>query len=426
MDGYHIFLGELKTRIRTARLQAALAVNKELILLYWNIGREILERQAREGWGSRVIDRLSLDLRHDFPDMKGLSARNLKYMRALAEAHPDEKFVQQVVARLPWGHVIKLLTVRDPTQRQWYARQSIEQGWSRNVLVHQIESKLYERQGKALTNFSRTLPAPQSELAEQLIKDPYNFDFLSLGPDLLERDLERGLLEHLRSLILELGKGFSFVGSQYHLDVGGQDFYLDLLFYHLSLRCFVVFDLKIEEFTPEFAGKMNFYLSAVDDQLRHPDDQPSIGIILCKSRNELIVEYTLRDTTKPMGVSQYRLATALPDQLQGQLPTRDELAREMPYLSVVALRIDIERALRQFMALRGLEPSRAVGIRQALLELEESGEVPPSTEAFLRANAVMNKAAHGLPLEPSETAEALQSASQFLAELHRLMGELGG
>lgn len=187
----------------------------------------------------------------------------------------------------------------------------------------------------------------------------------------------------------------------------------------------MVFDLKIEEFKPEFAGKMNFYLSAVDDQLRHPDDQPSIGIILCKSRNELIVEYTLRDTTKPMGVSQYRLATALPDQLQGQLPTRDELAREMPYLSVVALRIDIERALRRFMALRGLEPSRAVGIRQALLELKESGEVPASAEAFLRANTVMNKAAHGLPLEPSETAEALQSASRFLAELHRLMGELG-
>jgi predicted nuclease of restriction endonuclease-like (RecB) superfamily len=188
--------------------------------------------------------------------------------------------VQQVVARLPWGHVVRLLeTVKDPTRREWYARQTIQHGWSRNVLVHQIESNLYERQGKALTNFSRTLPAPQSELAQQLIKDPYNFDFLALSPDLLERDLERGLLDHLRSLILELGKGFAFVGSQYHLDVGGQDFYLDLLFYHLRLRCFVVFDLKIEEFEPEFSGKMNFYLSAVDDQLRHADDQPSIGII---------------------------------------------------------------------------------------------------------------------------------------------------
>jgi predicted nuclease of restriction endonuclease-like (RecB) superfamily len=213
--------------------------------------------------------------------MTGLSARNLKYMRALAEAHPDRAFVQQVVARLPWGHVVRLLdTVKEGSRREWYARHAIEYGWSRNVLVHHIESNLYERQGKALTNFSRTLPAAQSELAQQLIKDPYSFDFLALGPDLLERDLERGLLEHLRSLILELGKGFAFVGSQYRLDVGGQDFYLDLLFYHLRLRCFVVIDLKIEEFKPEFAGKMNFYLSAVDEQLRHPDDRPSIGIIL--------------------------------------------------------------------------------------------------------------------------------------------------
>ena len=225
-------------------------------MLYWGIGREIMERQAREGWGSRVIDRLSADLRRDFPDMTGLSARNLKYMRALAETHPDRAFVQQVVARLPWGHVVRLMeNVKDATRREWYARQSFEHGWSRNVLIHQIESNLYERQGKALTNFSRTLPAVQSELAQQLIKDPYSFDFLALGPDLLERDLERGLLEHLRSLILELGKGFAFVGSQYRLDVGGQDFYLDLLFYHLRLRRFVVIDLKIEEFKPEFAAK---------------------------------------------------------------------------------------------------------------------------------------------------------------------------
>lgn len=356
--------------------------------------------------------------------MTGLSARNLKYMRALAEAHPDREFVQQVVARLPWGHVVRLLeTVKDPTRREWYARQTIQHGWSRNVLVHQIESNLYERQGKALTNFSRTLPAPQSELAQQLIKDPYNFDFLALDPDLLERDLERGLLDHLRSLILELGKGFALVGSQYHLDVGGQDFYLDLLFYHLRLRCFVVFDLKIEEFKPEFAGKMNFYLSAVDDQLRHADDQPSIGIILCKSRNELIVEYALRDTAKPMGVSQYRLATALPDELQGQLPTREEFAREMPYLSLVAMRVEIERALRRLMTFRGIEPSGVMGIGQALRQLKESGKAPRSTDAFLRALATMNEAAHGLEIEPSATAEALRSGSEFLAELRQLAEE---
>ena len=424
MDGYQILLRELKERIRTARLQAALAVNQELILLYWGIGREIMERQAREGWGSRVIDRLSADLRRDFPDMTGLSARNLKYMRALAETHPDRAFVQQVVARLPWGHVVRLMeNVKDATRREWYARQSIEHGWSRNVLIHQIESNLYERQGKALTNFSRTLPAVQSELAQQLIKDPYSFDFLALGPDLLERDLERGLLEHLRSLILELGKGFAFVGSQYRLDVGGQDFYLDLLFYHLRLRCFVVIDLKIEEFKPEFAGKMNFYLSAVDEQLRHPDDGPSIGIILCKSRNELIVEYALRDTAKPMGVSQYRLSTALPDQFQSELPTLEEFARELPYLSLVAVRIEIERALRLLMTSRGLEPGRGVGIGRALRELKESGEVPSGTEAFVRTLATMNEAVHGIEVEPAVATEALRVASEFLAELRRLAAE---
>lgn len=202
--------------------------------------------------------------------MTGLSPRNLKYMRAFAEAFPEEKIVQRVVARLPWGHTVKLIeTVKDPAERLWYARHATEYGWSRSVLTHQIESELFRRQGKALTNFARTVPAPQSDLAQELLKDPYSFEFLALGPEMSERDLERGLLEHLRSLILELGKGFAFVGSQYHLEVGGQDYYIDLLFYHLRLRCFVIVELKIEEFKPELAGKMNFYLSAVDDQLRH-------------------------------------------------------------------------------------------------------------------------------------------------------------
>jgi YhcG PDDEXK nuclease domain len=221
-------------------------------------------------------------------------------------------------------------------------------------------------------------------------------------------------------LILELGKGFAFLGSQYHFEVGGQDFFLDLLFYHLRLRCYVVFDLKIEEFKPEFAGKMNFYLSAVDDQLRHPDDQSSIGIILCKSRNELIVEYALRDTAKPMGVSQYRLATALPAQLQGQLPTREELAREMPYLSLVALRFDIERALQRLVKFRGIEPSGVIGIGQALQQLKESGEVPSSTDAFVRALTTMNHAVHGVEIGPSAMAEALRSGSEFLVQLRQL------
>ncbi|TJW88629.1 MAG: DUF1016 domain-containing protein, partial [Mesorhizobium sp.] len=217
--GYASLLAELKERIRTARLKAAVAVNRELILLYWSIGRDILARQTAEGWGARIIDRLAADLRRDFPEMTGLSPRNLKYMRAFAEAFPDEEFVQQVVAQLPWGHNVKLVeALKDPTERLWYAHQAIEHGWSRNVLAHQIESQLHRRQGKALTNFARTLPAPQSDLAQELIKDPYSFDFLALGPEMTERELERGLLEHLRALILELGKGFAFVGSQYHLE----------------------------------------------------------------------------------------------------------------------------------------------------------------------------------------------------------------
>jgi predicted nuclease of restriction endonuclease-like (RecB) superfamily len=301
-DGYAALLSELKARIRSARLRAAMAVNQELILLYWSIGRDILARQSAEGWGARVIDRLAADLRRDFPDMTGLSARNLKYMRAFAEAWPDEPIVQQAVARLPWGHNVRLLeAVKGPDERLWYARQAVEYGWSRNVLVHQIESGLFARQGNAITNFARTLPAPQSDLAQELIKDPYNFDFLALGPEMSERELERGLLDHLRALILELGKGFAFVGSQYPLEVGGQDYYLDLLFYHLRLRCFVVVELKIEDFKPEFAGKMNFYLSAVDELVRHESDGPTIGIILCKGKNAVVVEYALRDTATSGG-----------------------------------------------------------------------------------------------------------------------------
>jgi predicted nuclease of restriction endonuclease-like (RecB) superfamily len=277
---YAELLTELKAQIRSAQLKAALSVNRELILLYWRIGGQILESQRQEGRGSKVIDRLSRDLRIAFPDMKGFYPRNLKYMRALAEAYSEEQFVQQAVAQIPWGHNVRILDyVRDPAEREFYIRKSIEHGWSRSVLVHQIESDLYHRQGKAIVNFDRTLSAPQSELALQILKDPYNFDFLSLSDEAQERELERALIHHLRKFLLELGVGFAFVGSQYHLEIGGEDFYIDLLFYHLRLRCYVVVELKICEFQPEFAGKMNFYLSAVDDLLRHEDDRPSIGLI---------------------------------------------------------------------------------------------------------------------------------------------------
>jgi predicted nuclease of restriction endonuclease-like (RecB) superfamily len=423
-EGYAALLSELKDRIREARLRSALAVNGELILLYWSIGRDILSRQAREGWGAKIIDRLSTDLHRDFPEMTGLSPRNLKYMRAFAEAYPNSEFVQQVVARLPWGHNVRLFeAVKDSTEREWYARQAIEHGWSRNVLIHQIESQLFRRQGKAITNFQRTLPADQSELAQEIIKDPYYFDFLSVGPDMLERDLERGLLEHLRSLILELGKGFAFVGSQYHLEVGNQDYYLDLLFYHLRLRCFVVIDLKIEEFKPEFAGKMNFYLSALDDQLRHAGDGPSIGIILCKGRNEVIVEYALRDSTKPMGVAEYVVSGALPARLRSELPTAEEFAREFPFMSLVKLRVEIERAIRPLLMAHGIEFERPTGIARSLRELDHHGVHIGGTEAFLNVMQPMNAAAHGLELDPEDAKKAERIGTEFLAEIKRLSGE---
>jgi len=419
-NGYAALLGDLKERIRSARLRAALAVNQELVLLYWSIGRDILARQLDEGWGTRVIDRLSADLRRDFPEMTGLSARNLKYMRAFAEAHPDREIVQQVVARLPWGHNVRLVeAVKDQAERLWYARQAIEHGWSRNVLIHQVESGLFHRQGKAATNFGRTLPSPQSELAQQLIKDPYSFDFLALGPEVSERQLERGLLEHVRALILELGKGFAFVGSQYHLEVAGQDYYLDLLFYHLRLRCFVVIDLKIEEFKPEFAGKMNFYLSAADDLLRHADDAPSIGIILCKGKNAMVVEYALRGAAKPMGVAEYRLLPALPVQLQADLPTAEEFAREFSLMSLVELRIEVERELRAVVGARGSQASPS-NISEMLHQLGPDAGLWEGMPEFEAALHTMNRAANGITVEPQAAEKGLATGNLLLDELRRL------
>jgi len=329
-DTYGQFLADLKGRIRTAQLRASMAVNRELVLLYWQIGRDILDRQQRENWGAKVIDRLAADLKRAFPDMKGFSPRNLKYMRRFAEVWAGEEFVQQVAAQLPWFHNCVLLDkLSDREERIWYAKATIQHGWSRNVLVHQIESGRLHRQGKAVANFDRTLPAPQSDLARDITKDPYNFDFLTLGDDAHERDLERGLLDHLRQFLLELGVGFAFVGSQYRLAVGDQEFYIDLLFYHLKLRAYVVIDLKMKSFEPEFAGKMNFYLSAVNDLLRHPDDQPSIGLILCKTNDRFVAEYALRDINKPIGISEYRLAESLPEKLKGSLPTIEDLESEL-------------------------------------------------------------------------------------------------
>ena len=329
-EGYEPFLKDLKERIRTAQVRAALAVNRELVLLYWSIGRDILTRQKQHAWGAKIIDRLAADLHKAFPEMTGFSPRNLKYMRAFAEASPDEQIVQQLAAQIPWFHNCVILDrLKSPAEREWYIRQTIQNGWSRKVLVHQIESGLFLRQGKALTNFTRTLPSPQSELAKQIVKDPYNFDFLTIAGEARERQLEQALIVHIRDFLLELGIGFAFVGSQYPIQVGGEEFRIDLLFYHLRLRCFVVLDLKIGQFRPEYTGKMNFYLSAIDDLLRHPDDQSSIGIILCKSKNKVVAEYALRDLRKPVGISEYRLTHALPKRLRGSLPAIEQLEAEL-------------------------------------------------------------------------------------------------
>ncbi len=325
-DVYEAFLSELKARIRRAQIRAAQAINTEVTLLYWEIGQDILQRQATEGWGSKVIDRLSKDLKREFPDMKGFSTRNLKYMRKLAEAYPDREIVQRTAAQIPWRHNQVLLEkLKEREKRLWYAQQSLENGWSRDILIMQIESNLYQRQGGAVTNFERTLPKPESDLAQQMIKSPYNFEFLSLGREVQERELEKALVEHIREFLIELGVGFAFVGSQYRLEVEGDEFFVDLLFYHFKLRRFIAIDLKTTDFKPEYVGKMNFYVAAIDDLLRHPDDNPTIGMVLCRSSKNTIVEYALRDVNTPIAVSTHQL----PEQLQDSLPTPGQLEIEL-------------------------------------------------------------------------------------------------
>lgn len=363
-EDYAAFLEDLKNRVTQAQLKAALSVNRELIMLYWQIGCEILERQERQGWGAKVIGNLAKDLLSAFPDMKGFSRRNLNYMRTFAQAFPEPEFVQQVAAQIPWFHNCLLLDkIDNAAEREWYIKRTIEQGWSRSVLATQIDTNLYERQGKALTNFERTLPAPQSELAQSIIKAPYNFEFIGLGKEALERDVENALLAHLKKFFIELGKGFAFVGSQYHLEVGGQDYFLDLLFYHLKLRCFVVIDLKIDEFKPEYAGKMNFYLSAVDDLERYETDAPSIGLILCRDKNKTIVEYSLRNQAKPIGVSEYQLTDHLPEELKNSLPTIEEIEAELAT-------VDEEREIKEEQE-AAEEPKMEVVIAKTPKEIEE-------------------------------------------------------
>ena len=327
---YGPWLAELKGRIHAAQQRAALAVNRELVLLYWQIGRDILARQGREGWGAKVIERLAQDLRNAFPDMRGFSPRNLKYMRSFAEAWPDAEFVQQAAARLPWFHLCTLIDkLKTRPEREWYLAKAIEHNWSRNVLVIQIETRLLERQGQAVTNFPLALPKPQSDLARESLKDPYRFDFLGLSDQAQEREIEHALVKYVTEFLLELGAGFAYVGRQVLLTVGGEEFFIDLLFYHLKLRCFVVIELKAGTFKPEHLGQLGFYLTAIDRDMKSAHDNPTIGLLLCKTKNKVVAEYALGDKTQPMGIAEYRLVESLPAELQTSLPSIEQIEQAL-------------------------------------------------------------------------------------------------
>ena len=329
-EGYANWLADLKSRIHSAQQRATLAVNRELVLLYWQIGRDILTRQSVQGWGAKVIERLAQDLRVAFPDMKGFSPRNLKYMRAFAQAWPEAEFVQQAAAQLPWFHLCTLLDkLKTREERDWYLAQTVKHNWSRNILGMQIETRLLERSGKAVTNFEFSLPKPQSDLARQSLKDPYRFDFLGLTNKAQEREIENALVKHVTEFLLELGAGFAFVGRQVLLDVGGDEFFIDLLFYHLKLRCYVVIELKGGKFKPEHLGQLGFYLTAVDAQIKHPQDGPTIGLLLCRSQNKVVAEYALRNNAQPLGVAEYQLLESLPAELQTSLPSIEQIEREL-------------------------------------------------------------------------------------------------
>jgi predicted nuclease of restriction endonuclease-like (RecB) superfamily len=334
---YQEWLSTIKQRIVSVRLRMALAASRELILFYWDLGAMISQKQAQSQWGDKLIAQLSADLHKAFPDIKGLSASNLKYcLRFFQFYSADAPIGQQSVDQLPWGHNIQIFTKCDSVvEARFYIEQTLEQGWSRDVLALQLKSNLYARAGKAVTNFSRTLPLPQSDLAQQTLKDPYTFDFMAMTAPYNERDVERQLTQHITQFLLELGKGFAFIGRQYHLEVAGNDYYIDLLFYHVTLKCYVVVELKNRKFIPEYAGKLNFYLSAVDSLLKRSDDQPTIGLLLCRDKNNIEVEFALRDMNKPMGVSEYTLVEALPDNLKGALPTVEEIENDLLQLQDV-------------------------------------------------------------------------------------------
>ena len=361
MNNYPALLKEVKDRIRQAQIKAAMSANAEMVLMYWDVGRIVATRQETEGWGASIIPRLSKDLRNDLPEIKGFSERNMDRMLAFYREYrelqisptplaklegekqgvisptalaklqdtPAESQIKELLFRLPWAHNVTLLREKDLQARLWYMLQTLEHGWGHDWLADQIKHNAYVRQGKATTNFATHLPAPQSALAQETLKNPYLFDFMTLEEPFHERELETGLVAHVEKFLLELGAGFAFVGRQYHVEVSDQDFYIDLLFYHLKLHCYVVIELKKGKFKPEYAGKVNFYCSVVDDKLRHGQDNPTIGLILCQHKDKIVAEYALRDVNKPIGVSEYELSRALPDNLKSSLPTVEEIEERL-------------------------------------------------------------------------------------------------
>lgn len=330
--GYIDFINDIKRQITQSRVKQIFSANATMITLYWQIGQSILERQNNQGWGAKVIDRMSYDLKSAFPDMQGFSPRNLKYMRKFAEAYPEMQIVQRTVAQIPWRSNITLLDkLKDLNTRIWYAKMTLQQGWGKDILAFQIESQLHQRQGKAINNFEASLPSVDSDLTSQVFKDPYIFDFLGTADLRREAELEQKMIDHIQNFLLELGQGFSFVGRQVHLELGGDDFYLDLLFYHLQLRCFVVVELKAREFEPGFISKLNMYMNVVDDVMRHPDDKKTIGLLLVKSKNKIVVEYSLAGYTNPIGVANWenQIYKSLPDNLKTTLPSIEEIEKEL-------------------------------------------------------------------------------------------------
>lgn len=321
---YVVLLNDIKKDIQVSRIKAHLSVNKELVMLYWRIGKQILKGQKEKGWGAKIVDTLSQDLTSFFPHIRGLSPRNLKYMQRFAREFTELEFVQQLVAQIPWGHITHIIDrVKDSEVRKWYIQKTIENGWSRNILLMNIESETHLSLGKAQTNFADNLPKTTSDLAQAIIKSEYNFDFLGITEEVNERTVEQGLIDNIKKFLLELGSGFAFLGSQYRVVLAEEEFFIDLLMYHVKLKSYIVIELKSGKFKPEYAGKLSFYLTAIDSEVKNKDDNPTIGILLCQSSNKLMVEYCLKDTKKPIGISEYK-TSRLPKDIKDHLPTPEQ------------------------------------------------------------------------------------------------------